>query len=85
VFELSLDPSRPDDSPLNREDIDKDVDALYHASRGRVGKEKVYFCRIYTYRSLREFTKLYEILVKRSNSHAIEVSVSSDHHLPVFI
>jgi len=56
MFELSLDPSRPDDSPLNREDIDKDVDALYHASRGRVGKEK-----------------LYEILVKRSNSHAIEV------------
>jgi hypothetical protein len=46
VFELTLDPSRPDDSPLNREDVDKDVDALYHASRGRVGKEKVYSSRI---------------------------------------
>jgi len=49
VFELALDPSRPDDSVLNRADVENDVDALYHTGRGGTGKEKVYFLRLISY------------------------------------
>jgi annexin A7/11 len=49
VFELALDTNRPDDTIVNRADVERDVDALYHSGHGKSGKEKVFFLSIFLF------------------------------------
>jgi annexin A7/11 len=73
VFELALDISRPDDTILDRAAVEKDVDALYHTGRGNHGKEKVFRHDFILLIGTNEPLQFYEILVKRSFSHTLEM------------
>ena len=74
MFELALDPSLPDDMVLDQAEVEKDVDALYHTGRGNHGKVKV-FSHWYSLSKIctSDPLKFYEILVKRSFTHTMEM------------
>ena len=73
MFELALDTTRPDDTVLDWAAVEKDVDALYHTGRGSHGKEKVFRHDFLLLIGTNEHLKFYEILVKRSFSHTLEM------------